>query len=169
MAGVEVVPRNIDTSHRIGAPKPGKARAIIVRFTHFTARQAVYNARRALRKPLSFNGSVVTGETARSVFISDSLTRDNQQILYEARQLKRQERISAAWSDVGKLKVRVRQGGPTHIIRSVHDLKKLVGPEQPAATPAAATSAATTSAATFEAPVSRRQKRNVGKKNVQGS
>ncbi|KAF0287080.1 hypothetical protein FJT64_014444 [Amphibalanus amphitrite] len=105
MAGVNVAPRDLDVSHRVGASREGKARAIIVRFTHYTARQAVYDARRELRKPRPFRGSVVTAETAHGVFVSDSLTRDNQQLLYRARQLKREQKIFAAWSDVGKLKL----------------------------------------------------------------
>ena len=70
------------------------------------------------------------------VFVSDSLTRDNQQLLYRARQLKREQKIFAAWSDVGKLKVRVRQGGPTHVIRSTRDLLKLVDNKSTAPVPA---------------------------------
>ena len=136
MAGVNVAPRDIDVSHRVGAPREGKARAIIVRFTHFTARQAVYDARRELRKPRPFRGSVVTAETANGVFVSDSLTRDNQQLLYRARQLKREQKIFAAWSDVGKLKVRVRQGGPTHVIRSSRDQLRLLDSEPTASAPA---------------------------------
>lgn len=137
MAGVDVTPGDIDTSHRVGAPGQGKVRGIIVRFTHYTARQALYDARRELRKPRHFGGSTVSAETANSAYISDNLTRDNQLILYKARQLKKDQKIFAAWSDVGKLKVRVKQGGPTHVIRSMRDLTKLVNPEPPvAATPA---------------------------------
>ena len=132
------MPRDIDTSHRVGAPRQDKVRAIIVRLTHYSARQALYNARRELRKPRTFRGSTVSAETANGVFISDNLTRDNQQILYTARQLKRDKKIFAAWSDVGKLKVRVRQGGPTHVIKSIRDLTKLASPETPEATPATA-------------------------------
>ena len=141
MAGVDVAPTDIDTSHRVGAQRPGKVRSIIVRFTNFTARQTVYNARKELRKPRPFKGSTVSAQTAGDIFVSDNLTRENQQILYRARQFKRDKKISAAWSDVGKLKVRVSQGGPTHIIRSMQDLTKLVGPETPAAAATAAAAA----------------------------
>ena len=135
MAGVNLSPGDIDTSHRVGPTKPGKTRAIIVRFAHFPARQALYNARRQLRKPSSFHGSTVSTETANGVFISDNLTRENQLILYNARQLKKDRKIFAAWSDVGKLKVRISQGGPTHVIRSMRDLTKLVEPKSRAAAP----------------------------------
>ena len=125
MAGVEVVASDIDTSHRIGAPKTGKTRTIIVRFTNFTKRQALYNARRQLRKPLTFPGSTVTADTVKDVFVSDSLTRENQLFLYKARQLKKEQKIVAAWSDVGKLKIRISKEGSTHVIKSLRDLVTL--------------------------------------------
>lgn len=137
MAGVNVSPGDIDVSHRIGAPRQGKVRAIIVRFAHYPIRQALYNARRELRKPRPFHGSTVSAETANGVFISDSLTRENQQTLYRARQLKKDNKIFAAWSDVGRLKIRISQGGPTHVIRSERDLTKLVDGESAGAAPAA--------------------------------
>ena len=127
MAGVEVAASDIDTSHRIGAPRTGKTRTIIVRFTNYTKRQALYNARRQIRKPLTFPNSTVTAETAKDVFVSDSLTRENQLILYKARQLKKEQKIVAAWSDVGKLKIRITKDGPTQIIKSLRDLVNLTG------------------------------------------
>lgn len=135
MAGVELTPGDIDSSHRVGAPGQGKTRSIIVRFAHYPARQTLYNARRELRKPRSSRGSTVSAETANNVFISDNLTRENQLILYKARQLKKEQKVAAAWSDVGKLKVRLEQGGKTHVIRTMSDLTKLVSPGSAAANP----------------------------------
>ena len=132
MTNVAVTPRDIDVSHRVGAFKQGKNRAIIVRFTNFAKRQEVYNARKELRKPHLFPGSTVSAETASNAFIADNLTRVNQFILFKARELRKRNKIFAAWSDVGKLKIRVMRGGPTRVIRSERDLMKLVG-QEPAA------------------------------------
>ena len=63
---------------------------------------------------------------ASKVFITDNLTRENQYVLYKARQFRKEGKIFAAWSDVGKLKVRQRQDSPTTVIRSLNDLLKLV-------------------------------------------
>ena len=82
----------------------------------------------------------MTSATAEKAFIADNLTRDNQLTLYKARQLKKKDKIFAAWSDVGKLKIRVRQGGPTVLVRSERDLDALMDPA--ASGPAAASSAA---------------------------
>ena len=90
-------------------------------------RQELYNARKKLRKPRPIPSSSVSNETASKVFLSDNLTRANQFLLYQARQLKKTSKISAAWSDVGRLKIRVSEGGPTRIIKSMDDLQKFAG------------------------------------------
>ena len=131
LAGVTVAPHEIDTSHRIGTARPGKDRTIIVRFTSFKTRQEVYNARRELRRPRPAPGSSVSPETASKVFLLDNLTRTNQFLLYQARQLKKANKISAAWSDVGRLKIRVDANGPTRIIKSIDDLEKFAGLQSP--------------------------------------
>ena len=140
MAGVAIAPGDIDRTHRIGMKRQGQHRTIIARITTFAKRQELYDARKKLRTPKAFPGSTVTAATAQGAFISDNLTRENQLILYKARQLKRERKLYAAWSDVGKLKVRVREGGPTVIIRSDRDLAKLMG------SPASGSEAAATAA-----------------------
>ena len=127
LAGVNLAPHDIDTSHRLGAARPGKPRTIIVRFASYKARQDVYNARRELRKPRLVQDSSVSAETAGKIFVSDNLTRTNQFVLYKARQLKKDGRITAAWSDMGRLKIRTAENGPTRIIRSLDDLEKFSG------------------------------------------
>lgn len=131
LAGVAIAPGDIEVSHRVGTNKPGKIRPIIVRFGNFAKRQELYNARRELRKPRPFPDSTVTAEMAGKVFIADNLTRENQHTLYQARQMKKENKLFAAWSDLGKLKIRIRENGPTRIIKSSSDLMKLVNPETP--------------------------------------
>ena len=135
LAGVNLTPHDIDVSHRIGAAKPGKDRTIIVRFTSFRARQELYNARKKLRSPCDVPNSSVSAKIAETVFLSDNLTRANQFLLYQARKLKKADKISAAWSDVGRLKIRVTENGPTKIITSLDDLQRFAGtlPEDRAA------------------------------------
>ena len=140
MAGVTVTPEDIDRTHRVGTKRDGQHRTIIARLTNFSKRQELYDARRKLRTPKAFPGSTVTQATAESAFISDNLTRDNQLTLYKARQLKKERKIFAAWSDVGKLKVRVREGGPTVHIRSERDLLALVNSPASGAVTAASSS-----------------------------
>ena len=126
LAGVNITKDDIDRSHRVGATKPGKPRTLLVRFQAYAKREAFYNARKHLRQPKPFEGSTVTAAVAAKVFVTDNLTRENQYILYKARQFRKEGKLFAAWSDVGKLKVRQRESSPTTVIRSLQDLLKLV-------------------------------------------
>ena len=126
LAGVEIAKSDIDRSHRVGAVKPGKPRTLLVRFASYAKREAFYDARKSLRQPRPFEGSTVTAAVASKAFVTDNLTRENQFILYKARQYRKEGKLHAAWSDVGKLKVRVREGSATTVIRSLSDLTRLV-------------------------------------------
>ena len=129
LAGVDITRDEIDRSHRVGAVKPGKPRTLLVRFVSYAKREAFYNARRQLRQPRMFEGSTVTAAVASKTFVADNLTRENQHILYRARQLRKEGKLSAAWSDVGKLKARLKQTSPTTVIRTMEDLQRLVDGE----------------------------------------
>ena len=138
LAGVTITPADIDRTHRIGKPSGGKSRPIIVRFTSFPKRQEFYNARRELRKPRPVRGSVVSAEMAGKTYVSDSLTKENQHTMYVARGMKKEGKIHSAWTDVGKMKIRLSEGGPTTVIKSLQDLYAAVDPErEPGAAPAA--------------------------------
>ena len=138
MAGIVVTPADIDRTHRIGKSSDGKNRHIIVRFTNFPKRQDFYNARRELRKPRPVRGSTVSAETAGKTFISDSLTRQNQHTMFVARGMKKEGKIHSAWMDVGKMKIRLREGGPTTVVRSLDDLYSAVDPGRRAGAASAA-------------------------------
>ena len=125
--GVDINQNDIDACHRIGRQKPGKARTIIVKFTRFDHRQELYAARRKLREVAAPAGGQFTRRQLESIYISDNLTQYRQSVLYVARQLKRKGKLFAAWSDVGRLKVRVTRGGDTRLIRNTDDLRDLVG------------------------------------------
>lgn len=137
LAGVDIIREDIDRSHRVGAVKPGKPRTLLVRFVAYAKREAFYSARKLLRQPRQFEGSTVSAAVAAKVFVTDNLTRENQYILYKARQYRKEGKLFAAWSDVGKLKVRQRESSPTTVIRSLQDLLKVVGRGQQHGEPAA--------------------------------
>ena len=133
--GVDLLPTDIDVAHRLGPQGRSSARHIIVKFVRFEKREEMYGARKKIRDGQQSPNSPISADVP--VYISDSLTRHNQEIMYVARQLKRKGKLFAAWSDAGKLKVRVRKEAPTSIIKSLDDLKKLVG-DDPALTPPSA-------------------------------
>ena len=170
MIGVNIGPADIDTCHRIGRQTTTRHRVIIVKFVRFDQRQELYAARRKLREVAAPAGAAFTRQQLASVFISDNLTPHRQSVLYVARQLKRKGKLFAAWSDVGRLKVRVHQGGNTRFITTIDDLRELVGddPELVAPADSATAAAAPTSVpgrATAEPPPAGRETRS--KRTVQ--
>ena len=141
-AGVELSPGELDVAHRIGRPRDGKHRAIIARFVSFTARSKVYDKRRELRTATAAPGASLTTGDLRGVYISDSLTKRNQETMYTARQMKKEGSVWAAWSDNGRMKVKLDKDGPTKIIASTTHLHELVGDRRVRAPPAGGPGAA---------------------------
>ena len=123
--GVNVTDGDIDTAHRIGRQVEGKVRPIIVKFTTFDKRQELYQARRKLRAASAPAGSSLSDAELRLIFVSDNLTTTNRGIMYAARQLKNDGKIAAAWTDAGRMKIRVTADGPTKVIRSMDDLRSI--------------------------------------------
>ena len=109
-------------SHRVGKEQTGKSRAIIVKFTSYRARRSVYSARRK----------------CKDVFVSKDLTKKRSQLLFQARQLKRGQKIHSCWSRDGRLYIRelndwgANTGGPPYgrvvQIHSHEDLEKYMKP-----------------------------------------
>ena len=141
-AGAELSPGELDVAHRVGRPREGKQRAIIARFVSFTARQKVYDKRRDLRTAKAAAGSSLTTAELKKIYISDSLTKRNEETMYTARQLRKEGRVWAAWTDNGKMKIKLVRNGPTKIILSTRNLRELVGDlSPPAGEPGTATAA----------------------------
>ena len=156
-AGAELSPSDVDAAHRVGRPRDGKHRAIIVRFVSFTARQRVYDRRRELRDLTAERGpqSSLTTAELKNVFISGSLTKRNEETMYNARQLKKQRKIWGAWTDNGKMKIKLEKNAPTRIIRSTQNLRDLVGDGPDAAPRAGGPGAASAAGGSGRADLSR--------------
>ena len=125
VVGVKVTDDDIDTAHRIGRQVEGKVRPIIVKFTTFDKRQELYQARRKLRAASAPPGSSLSDTDLRQIFVSDNLTATNRGIMYAARQLKNDGKIAAAWTDAGRMKIRIAADGPTKVIRGMDDLRSI--------------------------------------------
>ena len=85
-------------------------RAIVVKFTRYNQRQAVYRARTKLRQ--------AKGE---KVFIRESLTNKRVQLYRETLQ---NENVKSVWSQDGKVIAFIKENKRVHI-HSSHDLEKL--------------------------------------------
>ena len=102
---------DIDRSHRVG--KPGKPRAIIVKFATFRARQKLYRSRSQL-KGCGFEG----------VFVNEDLTHFRSDLLFKARQLCKSGKLDGCWSDNGNILVKDNHM-KIHRVSSEEGLNKL--------------------------------------------
>lgn len=135
LIGVTVNAEDIDNAHRMGKAHQSqssrgrqfKPRPIIVKFVSFRKRSEFFAERKTIRDATVDSESTFPQGMLESIFVADCLTKYNGTIMYVARQLKRDNRLEAAWSDAGRLKVRVSNGGPTIVIRSLNDLKNITG------------------------------------------
>ncbi len=111
--GSGVALSDIDRSHRVGKPKAGKPREMIVKFATYRARQKVIRNRTALK---------TSGHTG--VFVNEDLTQFRSELLYEARQLVKAKKIAGAWSSDGTVLVKTVNDEVTtiHRIQSAEDL-----------------------------------------------
>ena len=114
--GVEVQDQDIDRSHRLGAPKPGRPRPIIVKFTRYNKRSELIKSRRKLR--------------GTGIGIQEQLTPFNQWLLGKAQELvKRCDIAKAAWSWDGTVTILVQKQGTSVTqrkgIKKVKDLNAI--------------------------------------------
>ena len=131
MANVMLERADIDRVHRIGKPKvaapsqpPPPPRPLVVKYVSYLKREAVWFGRRDLKQAKPPRGSTLTEGATKNVFVQENLTRKNQEIMYQARQLKRAGKLWAVWSDGCMLKVKKTQQAATVRLRSKADLQQ---------------------------------------------
>ena len=118
--------QDIDRSHRVGKPVSGgrvgradkskrQHRDIIVKFTSYNARDRLFQMHKDLRE--------TENDELKVVFINEDLTKTRSKILFEARILRRENKLKAAYSSDGKILVRDLED-KRHIINSLDDLVK---------------------------------------------
>ena len=142
-AGVQLSTTDIDVVHRLRSraqPEAAdvKPRDIIIKFTNMTARKQLWAARRDFSKVHSnrpeqqntrMTRSASTSahpQTASAVYITESLTKHRANIMYQARQMKKERKLAAAWTDEGVMKVRRREGDRTVVVHTMQDIYDLL-------------------------------------------
>lgn len=106
----------IDRSHRIGKPKVGKPRDIIIKFATYRARQKIYR-QRVLLKDRGYVG----------VFLNEDLTRARSNLLFKARQKVKAKCLKGAWSSDGTVLIK-DNNDLVHKITAESDLVSYSGP-----------------------------------------
>ena len=115
---------DIDRAHRLsGKPSDGSCRTILVKFVSYQTRQLIFKAKKKLR--------VIQDHR---VYINEDLTQIRQELLYNARKLKRMNKISDCWTYDGRVLVRTKDGRVVSI-RDEHSFDRF---QEPIASPSAA-------------------------------
>ena len=100
---------DIDRSHRIGKEADGKARAVIVKFVSYRARNEFMRKKQDL---------------ANGIYFNEHLTPLRSEILYKARRLFKEERLFGAWSLGGRVFVKDTTG-EKHEVKSIKHVESL--------------------------------------------
>ena len=87
--GLNFQPWLIDRSHRVGKPIRGKSRDILIKFIGYGPRKALYEARQQLREQPRF----------RNIYINEDLSPETSRLFYQARILKKENRLDARRQD----------------------------------------------------------------------
>lgn len=113
---VPITDADIDRTHRIGKPKQGVPRAIVVKFTRYNVKNQIMRARRNLK------GS--------RIGIQEMLTVYKQRLLGRAQELvKEASWVKSTWSWDGRIYVLVQpegqEEGKKHLVKCQQDLNKI--------------------------------------------
>jgi exosome complex exonuclease DIS3/RRP44 len=128
---VECDDMDVDRIHRVGPAKPETTRDVLVKLTTYRAKQMIYKARSSLRKPAEppdvIDPEYDTEEerkkereyqndlSQRGIFINEDLTKFRSNLLWKARQMKRDKRLNDCWSYDGRIVVKNFQNKITTI------------------------------------------------------
>jgi len=107
--GVELPPNSIGRSHRVGRPRQGQTRPIIVKFTSYNVRRMLYNARK----------------TCNDVYVSEDLTRKRSNIFYKSRLERNVGRFKHCWTSDGRIHIRLHDDS-MHVVTTLSQLDKLI-------------------------------------------
>ena len=107
--GVQLSPNSIGRSHRVGRPRPGKTRPIIVKFTTYNTRRMLYDARK----------------NCNDVYVSEDLTRLRSSIFYKVRLERNVWRFKHCWTTDGRINIRMHDDS-THVLTTLAQLDRLI-------------------------------------------
>ena len=89
---MELIPSDIDRSHRVGKPSATKHRDILVKFATYRARHRLYDNRASLKN-----------SKHDGIFLNEDLTKTISKLLSDARLKVKGDYLQGAWSMDGRL------------------------------------------------------------------
>ena len=115
---VDITHDQIVRIHRVGRKNEHKPHSILVKFATYRARDKVMRNRKVL-KNISENSAAYQYEG--QVFINEDLTAFRSNLLYQARQLKKDKQIEDSWIWDGNILIKNRAGK----IMQIHSIAEL--------------------------------------------
>lgn len=112
-SGATINANDIDRSHRVGKPKAGKTREIIVKFVSYKSRSAFIRSRKTLR------------EKKCDVYLNEDLTQTRKNLDYECRKLKKDPTsvVQSTWTYDGRQYIKTDQD----VSVKINNLSDLLG------------------------------------------
>ncbi len=107
---------SIEKVHRLGKRKENKPRDIVVRFRSNITRNKFYQNRKK-----TCNHS----DPEHSIYVNDHLTEYRRNVFYATRQLVKQKKIFAAWTQQGNVLIRKNEGDQPEHIRNHEQLSEM--------------------------------------------
>lgn len=127
--GVNIHQNDISVSHRVPSRKTMTTRsatnsspAIIVKFVRRDVRDQFYHARKELRNKTTTD---LGYDDSKKIYISESLTQKNKDLLYHCRNFKKERGFKFVWTTNGRISLRKDDKSPAIHILSMNDLQKL--------------------------------------------
>lgn len=135
--GVQLADEEIDWVTRVGARRPpvpaGSAefggrlpRPVVVRLMRRSKRDQLIRASKS-RKNLTSTDLDIPGAPAK-LFFNERLTKENRILFRETRVRARNNGYAFCWCNQGSIYIRQREGKAAQLVRSLHDLDRLVPP-----------------------------------------
>jgi hypothetical protein len=110
--GIPLTIEYINKCQRIGPRRTNKIRPILIELSS-----------QYLRKQVFLNKSNLYNTVYRGAFITEDLTPDRSNLLFQARNMKRNGRIESCWSKEGEVYIQIQEGGRETRLRNLDDLK----------------------------------------------
>ena len=110
--GVDIQPWEISRSHRVGVPRRGKTRTVLVKFIGYRPRERLYKARWDLKDI----------DSLKNVYINEDLTKATSELAYKARMLKKDGKISSTFTSDGKVFVKKFSASKLEIVKNQNHL-----------------------------------------------
>lgn len=115
-------PDDIDVTHRVSSKDTAN---IIVKFTSRKAHDSIYTRRSSLRKTTTHDVGLAESRAASKIYINESLTKLNKELLFAAREFKKAFNYKYVWTRNGSVMLRQTESSKIIKLKDVSDLAAL--------------------------------------------